>query len=228
MVRRLTYQPITKKASTRLDHDFEDGLSFEIPIDINESEAPSPEAPSSDAPPVETTSPEAHCFNVANKSWNILMPHRQNDLKITVTDTSEISRSSVPESLDVFAKEFKEFMHASNPGSPGNVAPAPPPYVWHNGHRYSLVGNENVRRSTRTVVQKLDSNFPIIGDPDQSSRFELSIITERVKDAEVDLSHSRCEVYYDNVSSQEGWFAFLRSCDFLTTSPVVEQTYRSR
>jgi hypothetical protein len=85
-------------------------------------------------------------------------------------------------------------MHASDPGSSSNVAPAPPPHVWYNGHRYSLVGNENVRRSTRTVVQKLESNVPVIEDPDQSSRFELSIVTERVKDAEVDLSHSRCEV----------------------------------
>ncbi|KAI0331950.1 hypothetical protein GY45DRAFT_1299916 [Cubamyces sp. BRFM 1775] len=188
------------------ERDLEEGLTLE---DLEEEALPLSSSSEESSIPILKAS-GARCWAGAEADLNLLIPDRPMDLQFTVRNAATLSETQQPPELQEYVAKLRAYLQGSE-GTPDQ--PRPPLLLEYAGERYILHSNSSIKQSEEKLS---DTGRPSLREI-QYDRVELTrAVCESVLDLETSQKSMHCEVFCDNIASEDAWKRFLRDCDRLS------------
>ncbi|KAI0660400.1 hypothetical protein C8Q70DRAFT_975197 [Cubamyces menziesii] len=188
------------------ERDLEEGLTLE---DLEEEALPLSSSSEESSIPILNAS-GAHCWAGAEADLNLLIPDRPMDLQFTVRNAATLSETQQPPELQEYVAKLRAYLQGSESTSD---QPRPPLLLEYAGERYMLHSNSSIKQSEENLS---DTGRPTLRDI-QYDKVELTrAVCESILDLETSQKSMHCEVFCNNIASEEAWKRFLRDCDRLS------------
>ncbi|KAI0721316.1 hypothetical protein C8T65DRAFT_800472 [Cerioporus squamosus] len=176
------------------------------------------QSPDEEARPSEKSPPEpsfqvvadTRCTAGVEADVNVLMPDRPMDLQLTMSSSADLPESQRPLALQTYANDLSAFLSGSEQHP---EQPTPPLVIEHEGTTYLLHSNGSVRQSVEVVS---NSGRPDLRDVTYDQENLTQALCESILDLESNQKSMRCQVFCEDLSSEESWKRFLTDCDRLS------------
>ncbi|TDL28369.1 hypothetical protein BD410DRAFT_780867 [Rickenella mellea] len=151
-----------------------------------------------------------HCAKGIELEFDLSLPDRPMDLRLSVSDIAPVTPGETPGGLIEYLTSLRAFL-----ADPSYPQPDPPIHLSVGDQTFTLEVSSSVRQSNEMV--DLSHSAPDTDSNTKPTKELLGTRTESILDLETNQKSMSCVIYCDTSISSDAWKQLLRQCDQLTS-----------